>query len=260
MKKLFLILTLVAAMLLSAATALAASPSLRDNANLLSKADKAKVEQTLKKIEKKYNVRLGVVTMKSIGDKVPGEYANSLIDKVYNNGADGNMVLLQVVDQRKWYVSTDKKLKDVVVGNEGVEYMSKKFVPLMKEGDYLSAYNMYALKAGELLKYYQKNGRGWEPEKEFPWGALYIALVTAAIVTYFYKLGLLATMSNVNKQVEANAYLNKESFTLKESEDSFMYSTVTVTLVSSSKDNGSDDGSVTDSSSDGDHGGGGGDY
>ena len=119
---------------------------------------------------------------------------------------------------------------------------------------------MYALKAGELLKYYQKNGRGWEPEKEFPWGALYIALVTAAIVTYFYKLGLLATMSNVNKQVEANAYLNKESFTLKESEDSFMYSTVTVTLVSSSKDNGSDDGSVTDSSSDGDHGGGGGDY
>ena len=71
MKKLFLILTLVAAMLLSAATALAASPSLRDNANLLSKADKAKVEQTLKKIEKKYNVRLGVVTMKSIGDKVP---------------------------------------------------------------------------------------------------------------------------------------------------------------------------------------------
>ena len=67
-------------------------------------------------------------------------------------------------------------------------------------------------------------------------------------------------MSNVNKQVEANAYLNKESFTLKESEDSFMYSTVTVTLVSSSKDNGSDDGSVTDSSSDGDHGGGGGDY
>ena len=111
-----------------------------------------------------------------------------------------------------------------------------------------------------LLKYYQKNGRGWEPEKEFPWGALYIALITAAIVTYFYKLGLLATMSNVNKQVEANAYLNKESFTLKESEDSFMYSTVTVPLVSSSKDNGSDDGSVTDSSSDGDHGGGGGDY
>lgn len=247
-------------MLLSAATALAASPSLRDNANLLSKADKAKVEQTLKKIEKKYNVRLGVVTMKSIGNKVPGEYANSLIDKVYNNGANGNMVLLQVVDQRKWYVSTDKKLKDVVVGNEGVEYMSKKFVPLMKEGDYLAAYNMYALKAGELFAYYQKNGKGWTPEKEFPWVALGIALVTAAIVTYFYKLGLLATMSNVNKQVEANAYLNKESFTLKESEDSFMYSTVTVTLVSSSKDNGSDDGSVTDSSSDGDHGGGGGDY
>ena len=74
MKKLFLILTLVAAMLLSAATALAASPSLRDNANLLSKADKVKVEQTLKKIEKKWQERwekekLAKFNPKNVGKK-----------------------------------------------------------------------------------------------------------------------------------------------------------------------------------------------
>ena len=259
MKKLFLILTLVAAMLLSAATALAASPSLRDNANLLSKADKAKVEQTLKKIEKKYNVRLGVVTMKSIGDKVPGEYANSLIDKVYNNGANGNMVLLQVVDQRKWYISTDKKLKNVVVGNEGVEYMSKAFVPYLKKNDYAGAYTVYATKAGELLGYYQKNGKGWKPEKPFPWLALVGALVAGAAGAYIYRGSLLSSMSNVRQQVEANAYLNKESFNLLVSEDPYMYTNVSVVPRSKSNDS-SDDGSVTESSSDDDHGGGGGGY
>ena len=259
MKKLFLILTLVAAMLLSAATALAASPSLRDNANLLSKADKAKVEQTLKKIEKKYNVRLGVVTMKSIGNKVPGEYANSLIDKVYNNGANGNMVLLQVVDQRKWYVSTDKKLKDVVVGNEGVEYMSKAFVPYLKKNDYAGAYTVYATKAGELLGYYQKNGKGWKPEKPFPWLALVGALVAGAAGAYIYRGSLLSSMSNVRQQVEANAYLNKESFNLLVSEDTYMYTNVSVVPRSKSNDS-NDDGSVTESSSDDDHGGGGGGY
>ena len=129
MKKFFMIFTLVAAMLLSAATALAAVPSIMDNAKLLSNGDKAKVERVLQQVENKYNVRVGVVTVKSIGTKKPGDFANELIDKAYNNGPNGNMVLLQVVDQRKWYVSTDKKLKSVVVGNEGVEYMSKAFVP-----------------------------------------------------------------------------------------------------------------------------------
>ena len=158
MKKLLLIFTLVAAMLLSAATALAAVPSIMDDAKLLSNADRAKVARALQQVENKYNVRVGVVTVKSIGNKKPGEFANQLIDKAYNNGPNGNMVLLQVVDQRKWYISTDKKLKNVVVGNEGVEYMSKAFVPYLKKNDYAGAYTVYATKAGELLGYYQKNG------------------------------------------------------------------------------------------------------
>ena len=259
MKKFFMIFTLVAAMLLSAATALAAVPSIMDNAKLLSNGDKAKVERVLQQVENKYNVRVGVVTVKSIGTKKPGDFANELIDKAYNNGPNGNMVLLQVVDQRKWYVSTDKKLKSVVVGNEGVEYMSKAFVPYLKNNDYAGAYTVYATKAGELLGYYQKHGKGWKPEKPFPWMALVGALVAGAAGAYIYRSTLLSSMSNVRQQVEANAYLNKESFDLLVTEDTYMYTNVSVVPRSKSNDS-SDDGSVTDSSSDGDHGGGGGDY
>ena len=257
MKKLFLIFTLLAAMLLSAATALAAVPSIMDDAKLLSNADRAKVARALQQVENKYNVRVGVVTVKSIGNKKPGEFANQLIDKAYNNGPNGNMVLLQVVDQRKWYISTDKKLKNVVVGNEGVEYMSKAFVPYLKKNDYAGAYTVYATKAGELLGYYQKNGKGWKPEKGFPLLALVGALVAGVAGAYIYRGSLLASMSNVRQQVEANAYLNKESFDLLVSEDTYMYTNVSVVPRAKSK---SSDGSVTESSSDDNHGGGGGGY
>ena len=259
MKKFFMIFTLVAAMLLSAATALAAVPSIMDNAKLLSNGDKAKVERVLQKVENKYNVRVGVVTVKSIGTKKPGDFANELIDKAYNNGPNGNMVLLQVVDQRKWYVSTDKKLKSVVVGNEGVEYMSKAFVPYLKKNDYAGAYTVYATKAGELLNYYQKNGKGWKPEKGFPLMALLGALVAGVAGAYLYRGSLLSSMSNVRQQVEANAYLNKESFNLLVTNDTYMYTNVSVVPRGKSKDNDSD-GSVTESSSDDNHGGGGGGY
>lgn len=257
MKKLFLIFTLVAAMLLSAATALAAVPSVMDDAKLLSNAERAKVVSALQEIDNKYNVRVGVVTVKSIGNQKPGEFANQLIDKAYNNGPNGNMVLLQVVDQRKWYISTDKKLKNVVVGNEGVEYMSKAFVPYLKKNDYAGAYTVYATKAGELLGYYQKNGKGWKPEKGFPLLALVGALVAGVAGAYIYRGSLLASMSNVRQQVEANAYLNKESFDLLVSEDTYMYTNVSVVPRAKSK---SSDGSVTESSSDDNHGGGGGGY
>ena len=257
MKKLFLIFTLVAAMLLSAATALAAVPSIMDDAKLLSNADRAKVASVLQQVENKYNVRVGVVTVKSIGSQKPGDFANQLIDKAYNNGPNGNIVLLQVVDQRKWYISTDKKLKNVVVGNEGVEYMSKAFVPYLKKNDYAGAYTVYATKAGELLGYYQKNGKGWKPEKGFPLLALVGALVAGVAGAYIYRGSLLASMSNVRQQVEANAYLNKESFDLLVSEDTYMYTNVSVVPRAKSK---SSDGSVTESSSDDNHGGGGGGY
>ena len=257
MKKLFLIFTLVAAILLSAATALAAAPSVMDDAKLLSNAERAKVVSALQEIDNKYNVRVGVVTVKSIGSQKPGDFANQLIDKAYNNGPNGNMVLLQVVDQRKWYISTDKKLKSVVVGNEGVEYMSKAFVPYLKKNDSASAYMVYATKAGELLHYYQKNGKGWEPEKGFPLLALVGALVAGVAGAYIYRGSLLASMSNVRQQVEANAYLNKESFDLLVSEDTYMYTNVSVVPRAKSK---SSDGSVTESSSDDNHGGGGGGY
>ena len=132
MKKLLIILTLVAALLLSAATALAATPSLVDKAHLLTASERAQVTAQLQAVEQKYGIRCAVVTMSSIGNAKPGIYANQLIDKVFNDGPNGNIVFLQVTDQRQWYISTDRKLKDVVGVSPAQNTYLKRQYPTLK--------------------------------------------------------------------------------------------------------------------------------
>lgn len=258
MKKLLLILTLVAALLFSAATAFAATPSLVDKAHLLTTSERAQVQAQLQAVEQKYGIRCAVVTMGSIGNAKPGIYANQLIDKVFNDGPNGNIVFLQVTDQRQWYISTDRKLKDVVVGIPGTEYISKAAVPYLKKGDEAGAYKTYAKRVDDLMAYYNKHGKGWQPEKEFPWLAMVGALIVGMAVASAYKKSLIAAMSNVRREVSADAYLDQGSFALENEHDTYLYTNVTYTPKPRQGRRGA--GSVSTSSSDGGHGGGGGGY
>lgn len=258
MKKLLLILTLLAALLLSAATALAATPSLVDKAHLLTASERMQVQAQLQAVEQKYGIRCAVVTMGSIGNAKPGIYANQLIDKVFNDGPNGNIVFLQVTDQRQWYISTDRKLKDVVVGIPGTEYISKAAIPYLKKGDEAGAYKTYAKRVDDLMAYYNKHGKGWQPEKEFPWLAVVGALIAGMAVASAYKKSLIAAMSNVRREVSADAYLDEGSFALENEHDTYLYTNVTYTP--KPRQGRREAGSVSTSSSDGGHGGGGGGY
>lgn len=258
MKKLLLILTLLAALLLSAATALAATPSLVDKAHLLTASERAQVQAQLQAVEQKYGIRCAVVTMGSIGNAKPGIYANQLIDKVFNDGPNGNIVFLQVTDQRQWYISTDRKLKDVVVGIPGTEYISKAAIPYLKKGDEAGAYKTYVKRVDDLMAYYNKHGKGWQPEKEFPWLAVVGALIAGMAVASAYKKSLIAAMSNVRREVSADAYLDDGSFALENEHDTYLYTNVTYTP--KPRQGRREAGSVSTSSSDGGHGGGGGGY
>ena len=247
MRKLFAILTMMAALMLASVTAFAA-PSLVDNAKVLTPQQRQAVLAELHKQEQAHNVRIA------------GEYANKLLDDVYNDGTKGNMVLLQVTNTRKWYIATDKQLKQVIVGNEGIEYMSKPMVAQFKKNDYAQGYITYAQKAGELLEYYEKEGEPWDPNAGFNWFALVIAAGIGGAAAYGCRALLISGMSNVQEAVEANAYLDKQTFALTHSNDTYLYTNISAVPKSKSSGGSSDDGSVSESSSDSDHGGGGGSY
>ena len=251
MKKIFFVLTMLAVLLVHS-VALAAS-SLVDNADLLSPRQEREVLQVLEQVEKAHNVRVAVVTIPTIGNSSTAAFADKLVDDVYNNGANGNMVLLQVIDQRKWYISTDSKLKAITGSSDAVNYMSNAFVPYLSKGDYPNAYKVYATKANDLLAYYAQNGKPIKKEKPFPnEPALVFALFGAFIFTKSVRKSLIDSMSNVNAAVAADAYLDERSFELKDSNDTYMYSNVVA--VPRPRGNGHHGGSS------GGHGGGGGGY
>ena len=254
MRRLFVILTMLAALLLASVTACAA-PSLVDNAKVLNAAQKRQVLAELQKQEQAHKVRIAVVTMGTIGTVEPGAFANKLIDTTYNDGEQGNMVLVHVLDKRQWYIATDKKMKEVVIGNEGTEFMSKPMVAKLKENDNAGAYIVYAQKGGELLAYYEKEGAGWNPNAGFSWLALAAAMLVSGGVVFLVRHMLVASMSNVRAQVAANAYLDQSSFKLAVNSDNFLYTNVSA--VPKAKTSSS---SASESHSDDKHGGAGGGY
>lgn len=282
MKKLMLIITMLAALTLSAASAFAAEPapidvsklavsgqkakvpSLMDGAGILTPEKKREVTAALHDVENKYGVRCAVVITKDLpkGYTETGKFANFLIDKYYAGAPNGAMVFLHVINSRKWYISTDRIIKDKVVkGNPGVEYMSKEFVPFLKKGDFSGAYKTYASRADELLAYAKREGKPWDPADQFSFAALLASIAGGLGLGFAGRSLLSGTMSNVTQAVAADAYMDEDTFGLEEETDTFLYEHVTVVPRSKgSSSSSSSDGSVTESSSDSDHGGGGGSY
>lgn len=253
MKKIVLILTMLAALLVSS-VAMAAS-SLIDKADLLSPFEEKEVLAVLQQVEKTHGIRIAVVTMPNIGNNNVAAFANSIVDEMYNDGVNGNMVLLQVVGQRKWHISTDSKLMNITGSKDAVNYMSENFVPYLSKGNYAAAYQAFAHKASDLLYYHAKNGKPYKKEKPFPnEPALVFALFGAFIITKSVRRSLVNSMSNVNAAVAADAYLDERSFELKDSNDTYMYSHVTVVPRPRGNSNHGGGGSG------GGHGGGGGGY
>ena len=145
-----------------------------------------------------------------------------------------------------------------MVGIPGTEYISKAAIPYLKKGDEAGAYKTYAKRVDDLMTYYNKHGKGWQPEKEFPWLAVVGALIAGVVVASAYKKSLIAAMSNVRREVSADAYLDQGSFALENEHDTYLYTNVTYTPKPRQGRRGA--GSVSTSSSDGGHGGGGGGY
>lgn len=102
-------LLFLACLFFLAMNVLAANPSsLADGAQLLKGSERIAVLNELGNIERKYGVRLAVVTVKTTNKVKIGDYANQLLDSTYTDGKNGNMVLVLAMDTRDYYVATDR--------------------------------------------------------------------------------------------------------------------------------------------------------
>lgn len=268
MRRIFLIFIILLSFVLSN-LGFAAVPSLDDGAKLLEASERIVLQKELERVEKAHGIRCVVVTRQAIGGAVPGEYANKLNKTIYNDAPNGAILFLQVTDVRKWYISIYGNARSAVVGNEGVEYMSKQVVPYLKENEHMNAYMTFAKRADELMQYKKEHSVAWKPA-EFgddveDWGiagGIILAVSTFISVWWTRKRNKsrVKDMSNVHFSKAADSYLDESSFRLKNEWNQYLYSTTVVHTEPDRDDDDSYDGSVSDSSSDGDCDGGGGDY
>ena len=227
--------------------------SVRDDAALLSVNDRRMLESTLKALEEKYKIRCAVVYTSNLNGMEIGKYANSLIDKYYTDGENGNIVLVIDPKSRKYYFSTDNKMRKIITDGDkhGVGYLKEAFTPDLKKNRWFQAANSYAKCVDEMNDYYIKNGKPLDPADDFNIIAAVIAAAVAAIAAWAVRSNMIASMSNVAPAKTAKEYLNHDSISITESTDTYLYTTTTVTHRSKSSSNDS-----TDSS----HGGGGGSF
>ena len=231
--------------------ALAANPSsLADGAQLLKGSERIAVLNEIGSIEKEYGVRLAVVTVKTTNNVKIGDYANQLLDSTYKDGKNGSMVL--AMDTRDYYLATDTAMRQRISDKGGIPALEEECLPLLKEKKYADAFKAYALETGELLAYYEANGKAYDPHDAFSWTALLIALILGIGGGFLIRRYLINTMSNVVPALAASAYLDENSFDLMEKEDTFLFMNVSRTAKAKK--------SERHDSTDEKHGGGGGKF
>ena len=228
-----------------------------DEADILTDSEEAALNTKLAAIEQSHKVRILIGTMKSTDGVVLGKIANHIVDEIKGDAENGTIVLLLSMKERDWYISTDNKMRTRITDGKGVDYLAGEFLPELKENHYAAAFTAFAATTDEMLTYYEKEGEPYDPANAFDLMALGIALACALILggTIYYML--YEYESNVRSAAEADAYLNHDSFQLTQSEDNFLYTTVTRRTKEKRESSSSN---VSTSSSDSSHGGGGGKF
>ncbi len=229
-----------------------------DEADILTDSEEAALDTKLAAIEQSHKVRILIGTMKSTDGAVLGKIANNIVDEISGDAENGTIVFLLSMKERDWYISTDNTMRVRITDGKGVEYLSGEFLPDLKEGKYAAAFTTFEATTDEMLTYYEKEGEPYDPANAFNLMAFGIALACALILGGIIYYMLCEYESNVRSATEADAYLNHDTFRLEQSEDNYLYTTVT--REAKEKKESSSGSNVSTSSSDSSHGGGGGKF
>ena len=227
-----------------------------DEADILTVDEEKALDTKLAAVEQSHKVRILVGTMKDTGGATLGKVANNVVDQIAT-AENGTIVLLLSMKERDWYISTDNKMRARITDGKGIDYLAGEFLPDLKENKYAAAFTAFAKTTDEMLTYYEKEGKPYDPANAFNLMALGIALACALILggTIYYIL--YECGGNVTSATEADAYLNQDSFTLTQNEDNYLYTSISRQAKAKKE---SSDSNVSTSSRDSSHGGGGGKF
>jgi len=198
-----------------------------DEAGLLDRSERAELARYIEGLQEKHGIGIAVVTKKSLHGKDIVKYTDNLMNQRFSPGQNGNTVLLIAIDQRDFQIVTDAKMHAIITNDGGAPYLRDAFLDDLSDGRYQAAFLAYADTVDELVSYYEKEGKPFDPADRFSWVALGIAVILALVVMYGVQVYLVSMMSNVQPGYGAGAYLLDDSIRLEAPTDTFLYMTVT---------------------------------
>lgn len=227
MKKFFSLLALILLITFSVASG-ARLESVTDNAGVLKATEIELLNQKIHNIEQKHKIKIGVAFVKSIGSSDMITASDDLLDDNFSNGKNGGIVLLVDMKNRKYEMSTDRRMLEIITDSNGIPYLKDKFQSSLSSSDYYGAVNEFVGGVDELVAYYETHGvpYGQRLPGEIDPMAAAVAAVTAIIIGVFVRSMLIGSMSNVHHAMEAIEYLKKNTVKITESRDTFLFMNV----------------------------------
>ncbi len=289
MKKVgYLFLTLCLTLCLCLPITVSAAPSLLvDSAGLLSQEQQASLLSALTAIQADLHFDVVVLTVDSIGEESPVDYADDYYDEHgygYGDNHDGCLLLL-AMESRDWWLSTTGYGIDVFT-DAGIDYIAGEFLPYLSDGDYFEGFFTFAELCrafieqantgtpydredlieffdydGELsAEFYNEDGHQFKEPFHVVQSlgiSLLIGVIVALIITLVWK----SQLKPVKFETLAHQYLKWDTMQVTDKRDLFLYASVSKTRIDNDSNSGRGGGSSTHSSSSGtSHGGGGGKF
>ena len=220
---------------------------LYDYAGLLSGDEADSIATALEDASREYGMTVAILTVDSFDGKSAEEYADDFYDdNGLGEGEDGDGLLLLVsMSERKWHIST-KGYAIYAFPDYYLDSIGDDITPFLADGDCYSAFDTFI----ENCRYYlaeDMEDEGYEERRDnysdedfydfsvvetrsgprMIWIpiAIGVGLIVALIAMSIMKRG----MKSVKMQSTAADYVRAGSFSLSESRDVFLYTTVSKT-------------------------------
>ena len=225
-KKFFAFVTLL--VMMSCSVALAAQSSIYpasvvDTAEVLTEKQIDDLSKKIRDVEKRHQIRIGIEFLKTIMGKDEAVAADSLLDKNFSGAKNGGILLLVVMDTRKWQLSTDSLMRSKIPDTNA---LANNFLGDLSAGSYYGAASNYIDGVDKYLTYYEKNGAPYAASNEFDILSLGFAIIFSIVCGIMFRSSLIDSMSNVSPAISAREYLKRESVKIIEKRDNFLFKKV----------------------------------
>ena len=242
-----------------------ANPLLVDEADLLTPKQEKILLEKLKDISQRHKCDVVVVTVESLEGKTAQDFADDYFDyNGYGQGKnhDGILFLISMVE-RKWHISTTG-YGITAFTDAGLDYLSQKFLPDLKAGDYNAAFTIYANQCDAFLTQARKD-QPYDahnlPKEALSWYWIPVALAIGFGIALLIVTGMKSQLKSVYQQTGAGDYIKENSLQITNAKEFFLYSNVSKRAIPKPSQSSNSGGSSTHTSSSGrTHGGRGGGF